>query len=91
MEKVLKKVAELARLKLTEGELKQFTKEVGDILKVFSEIDKVDTRDIEPAFQPIKIESKLRQDEIKNSLAQKEALANAQHKEGGYFKGPKAI
>lgn len=88
---VLAKAAELARLKLEEKELEQFSKEAEEILELFSQIDSVDTENIEPAFQPLEIKNKLREDKIKKSLTQEQALANTTHKEKGYFGGPKAI
>ena len=88
-EKMVKKVAEVARLQLTEKERKQFRKDLQDILKAFSVLDKVPKA--EPSFQPIEIKNTTRKDEVEPSLTQKEALANTSLKEKGFFKGPRVV
>jgi aspartyl-tRNA(Asn)/glutamyl-tRNA(Gln) amidotransferase subunit C len=87
----LSKAAELARLKLSPEELAQFSKEAEEILKLFSQIDKIDTKGIEPAYQPVEISNVYREDKTAKCLPQKDALSNTTHKENGYFRGPKTI
>ncbi len=87
----VKKVAELARLQLSEDELERFSKELEEIEKAFSVIQEVDTENVEPAFQPIEIENVFREDVPKESFSQEEALSNTEHKENGYFKGPRIV
>ncbi|MBU0930241.1 MAG: Asp-tRNA(Asn)/Glu-tRNA(Gln) amidotransferase subunit GatC [Nanoarchaeota archaeon] len=90
-EDLIKKVAKNARLELTENEIKKFTKECSDILDVFSKIQEVNTKNVQPSFHPIEIKNHLREDLIEDSLSQDDALKNAKHQMNGYFKGPKAI
>lgn len=87
----VKKVAELARIELSEEELERFTKELEEIDKAFSKIQEVDTSNVEPAFHPIEIENIWREDVFKESFSQEEALSNTEHKENGYFKGPRIV
>ena len=87
----VRKVAEIARLDLTENELEKMSKDLEDILSAFSDIDKAKSSSIKPSFQPFEMENVLREDKVEKSLPQGEALKNAKHKEKGYFKGPKAI
>jgi len=88
---ILENVAKNARLKLTEKEIKEFTLELEEVLKSFSILDKIDTKNVEPSFQPLEIKNVFREDIIKKSLSQEEALSNTKNKKDGYFKGPKAI
>ncbi len=88
---VILKVAENAKLKLTEQEKKEFLPQLKEVLEFFSHIDEVDTKGVEPSIQPVKIRNVLRQDKAKKSLSQEEALANTQHKKDSYFKGPRAV
>ena len=88
---IVKKVSELAKLKLSEEEIEKFTKELEEIEKAFSKIQEVDTENIEPAFHPIEIKNVWREDVPEQSFSQEEALSNTEHKEKGYFKGPKII
>lgn len=90
-ESIVEKVAKIARLSLTDAEKKKFERDMKSILEAFSSLDRAKTDGVEPAFQPIPIENVLREDEIEDGLPQEEALANAEHKEGGFFKGPKVV
>ncbi|MGM5482642.1 MAG: Asp-tRNA(Asn)/Glu-tRNA(Gln) amidotransferase subunit GatC [Nanobdellota archaeon] len=88
---LIKHVAELARINLTEDEVEEFTPQLREVFKHCEKISEIDTRDIEPSFQPIKIRDSLRDDIIEDSLSQKEALRNTKHKKDGYFRGPAAL
>jgi len=90
-ESVIDKVAKVARLELTEAEKKKFERDMDDILKAFSTLDKAKTDGIEPAFQPIETKNALRDDVVEECLSQEDALSNTPHKENGYFKGPKVV
>ncbi len=90
-EELVRKVAELACLELSDEEVKKFAKELEEIEKAFSKIREVDTENCEPAFHPVKIENVWREDTPSESLSREVALANTQHKEDGYFKGPKIV
>ena len=85
------KVAENARLELSEKEVDQFVKEFKEILEAFSKVDEVDTKGIGPSMQPVELKNVLREDKSEPSLSQEEALANTEHKKDGYFKGPRAV
>ncbi len=91
MSSVIDKVTSVAKLELTEKEKKKFDKDLKNILKAFSSLDKVDVSKVNPSFQPIEMKNVLREDEIEASLSQKEALSNTKHKEKGFFKGPRVI
>lgn len=88
---LIEQVASVARLELSEKEKEQFVKDFKEILEAFSSIDKCSTKDVKPSIQPVKIEPVLREDLVEESLKQKDALENAQHKKDDYFKGPKAV
>ena len=86
------KVAEVARLSLTPEEAKRFSDDLKNILIAFEDLSKADTENVKPAFQPIKIEDVLREDKIEESFGQEKALSQVKNnKEGGHFKGPKAV
>lgn len=87
MEKV-EKVAEIARLELEEEEKEGFAEDFENILDWFTELDKIETEDVEPAFHPIEIKNEMREDELEPGLSQEEALELTEHEEDGYFKGP---
>ena len=88
---LIRNVASLARLELTEEEIKLFEKDFKEILDAFSKIDEVDTKETKESFQPVEMKNRLREDLVEDSLSQEEALKNTEHKKDGYFKGPRAI
>jgi aspartyl-tRNA(Asn)/glutamyl-tRNA(Gln) amidotransferase subunit C len=85
------KVASVGRLKLTDKEAAKFSGELEKILDAFRELEAIDTTNINPSFQPVKLENVTREDAVKPSLPQSEALMNAKNREGGFVKGPKVI
>ena len=86
----VKHVANIARLDLSEKEIKKFQKDLNDILKAFKNLDKAKPK-CDPSFQPFMISDVFRDDEPGHCLTQEKALLNAKHKEKGFFKGPKAV
>ena len=89
--KLLEHVADVARLKLTEDEIKKFIPQLKEALEFFSQLQEVDTEGLTPSFQPVEIRNSMRNDEEKPCLSQDEALSLTEHKKDGYFKGPRAI
>jgi aspartyl-tRNA(Asn)/glutamyl-tRNA(Gln) amidotransferase subunit C len=88
---LIQHVAEVARLNLTDEEIEKFVKDFKEILDTFSTIDKCDTKGARPSFQPVELKNQLREDLVEDSLEQKDALKNTEHKKDGYFKGPRAV
>ena len=100
----VRKVAEIARITLSEEEVDEFSKDMESMLDAFKDLQKLDTvnvkpkvgkdagfADVKPTFQPIGTKNAMRDDEIEASLSQVDALKNASQKEKGYFKGPRAV
>jgi len=85
----VKRVSQVARIRLTEKEIEKFSKDMVDILGAFRDLERVPTKGVKPAFQPIETKNVLRKDAVERSLTQEQALANTKNKEKGFFKGPK--
>ena len=88
---LIQRVAENAKLSLSEKEIQEFITQLKDVLEHFSKVSEVNTDKTEPSMQPVELKNVLREDKVKPSLTQEEALANTEHKKDGYFKGPKAV
>ena len=88
---LIEHVAEVARLKLTDKEIEKFSKELKEIIGVFSKLDKVDTKNIEASLQPVELKNMLREDKEEKTFSQEDALRLTEHKKDGYFKGPRAV
>ena len=84
-------VANLARLKLTNSEKVQFSKQLGDILHYIEKLDQLDTKDIEPTAHIIPIKNIWRNDEVKNSLSQDLLKRNMPEEHEGFFKVPPVV
>lgn len=84
-------IAHLARLEF-EGEKKEAIK--SDLTKIIGFVDQlnsVDTEGVEPLIFMTNSIDVLREDEVKETITQVEALKNAPHKDSDYFKIPKVL
>ena len=88
---VLEHVAELARLRLTEEEIKKFLLQLKEALEFFSKLKEINTDNVKPSFQPVEIKNVMREDKEEKCLSQDSALSLTGHKKDGYFKGPRAV
>ena len=87
----LKKMAHLSRLELTPNESTQLAGELSQILKFFNQIEKIDTKNIEPLVTPIEVESFWREDVKKSEIKTEDILANAPSRAGNLFKVPPVV
>ena len=91
-EKITLKIASLAKLELTEQEIKEYSKDLTNILKWMEELKEVDVSNIQPVTSVIKNELYEREDiAYKNTVEQEKILLNAPEKVGDYFTVPKVI
>lgn len=88
---LIQHIADLARLKLTDAEIKEFLPQLKEILQAFSKLDEVNTENTKPSFQPVELKNMMREDKTKPCLTQEKALSNEKEKKDGYFKGPMAV
>jgi aspartyl-tRNA(Asn)/glutamyl-tRNA(Gln) amidotransferase subunit C len=80
----VRKVADLARVDLTDEEVEQFAEQFEDVLADFETLDEVPEVESEPDLVNV-----MRADEAEEGLSQEAALENASETEDGYFKGPR--
>ena len=91
-EKITLKIASLAKLELTEQEVKEYSKDLTNILKWMEELKEVDVSNVEPVTSVTKNELYEREDiAYKNTVEQEKILLNAPEKVGEYFTVPKVI
>lgn len=81
----VKHVAKLAKLTLTEPEVKKFQKQLSEVLDYVDVLKKLDIKDIEPTSQVTGLENIFRSDEPGPSLQPEEVLKNAKEKNNGLF------
>lgn len=82
----VRKVALLARLRLSEDELARMQQQLSSILEYMQVLQEVDVTDVPPTAQVTDVVNVVRPDEVRPSLLLEEALANAPQREAGYFK-----
>ena len=91
-EKITLKIASLAKLELTEQEIKEYSKDLTNILKWMEELKEVDVSNVQPVTSVTKNELYEREDiAYKNTVEQEKILLNAPEKVGEYFTVPKVI
>ena len=79
-------IARLARLGVTDTEVKKLSQQLSKILESFEVLQGVDTTDIPPTAQPNTLINVLKEDRIIKSLSQDEVLANAPHRDKEFFR-----
>ena len=87
------RIAELARLSLTEQETELFSGQLTRILEYAEQLRGVDTVDVPAKSHPLAPAAPLREDEVRPSLTAAEAVAAAPDadRKGGLFKVPRVI
>ena len=85
---VVAKVARLARLDLSEGEIESATAQLSKMLDHFADIDALDLDGVEPMTQPYPLTNVLREDVVGDCLDRDEVLAQAPAAEAGRFRVP---
>ncbi|WP_310830240.1 Asp-tRNA(Asn)/Glu-tRNA(Gln) amidotransferase subunit GatC [Paenibacillus pedocola] len=84
-------VAKLARLQLSPEEEATFTEQMNAILQYAEKLNELDTENVKPTTHVLQVSNVMRDDIVKESLSQEEALLNAPEDEDGHFKVPAVL
>jgi aspartyl-tRNA(Asn)/glutamyl-tRNA(Gln) amidotransferase subunit C len=90
-EKLVREIALLARLDLTDEETKTFVLQFQDILKYFSILNELDTENVPPAYLSSANKTVIREDEVEASVPTEEFLANAPQARDDYVVIPRVL
>lgn len=87
------RIAQLARLAITDEELELYSRQLGNILTYAQQLQAVDTSGVPPTSHPLALTAPLREDDIRPSLARDTALSMAPEPDlaAGLFKVPRVI
>jgi aspartyl-tRNA(Asn)/glutamyl-tRNA(Gln) amidotransferase subunit C len=88
-EKLVREIALLARLDLSQQETEMFVSQFKDILDYVSILNEVDTSDVPPAYLSTAKKSVIREDVIEDSVPTSEFLANAPQSKDEYVVIPR--
>lgn len=84
-------VARLARLNLNEDELVKMTDQLDNILSYVDKLGELDTENVRETTHAFSISNAFREDKVKVSLDQADALKNAPAEDGESFVVPRVI
>lgn len=87
----IKKIAGLAHLRFSESEIENLQDDMNRVLTYMEKLNELDTENVEPLSHPNEMANVFREDELKQSIPNEEALKNAPEKENKFFKVPKVI
>jgi aspartyl-tRNA(Asn)/glutamyl-tRNA(Gln) amidotransferase subunit C len=89
--KMIDDLAHLARLNFSEDEKITLQSDLTKMIAFIEQLNQVNTEGVEPLLHMGGASNVLREDEIKASITQEEALQNAPDKDEHFFKVPKVI
>jgi aspartyl-tRNA(Asn)/glutamyl-tRNA(Gln) amidotransferase subunit C len=87
----VRKVAKLARLEMSEGDLATMAQQLTAILGYVDQLGELNTDGVEPMAHPLPVQNVFRDDELKPSLTVDAALANAPNRLGDFFGVPAVL
>lgn len=91
----VKKVATLAHLEITDAEVAMYTPQMAEIVKYVEQLNELDTEDVEPMLGGLTDEGEAtatsRDDVVRGSFSQEEALGEAPAAVEGHFRVPKVL
>ncbi|MEI6710298.1 MAG: Asp-tRNA(Asn)/Glu-tRNA(Gln) amidotransferase subunit GatC [Actinomycetota bacterium] len=85
------KVAKLARLRITDAELEQFTEQLGQILEHANDMTSLNLAEVEPTGHPFGLINVMREDEVRPSLDRDAVLSQAPDAFEGRFGVPRIM
>jgi aspartyl-tRNA(Asn)/glutamyl-tRNA(Gln) amidotransferase subunit C len=87
----VRKIASLARIAVTDGEVEAMVPELNNILGWIEQLGEVDVSGVEPMTAVIPNVLRLREDVVTDGGIREKVLANAPAAEHGFFGVPKVI
>lgn len=84
-------VANLARLRLSEEEIRVFQRQLNDIVQYVKDIEQVDVDNVEPTAHAILVQNVFRADECRKGLEREDVLANAPLHDSQQFLVPRIV
>ena len=84
-------VADLARISFSEDEKEALIHDLNSVLGYMEKLNSLDTEDVDIIVNPIYIENKFREDQIKPSMSEKDVIMNAPDNLEEYVLVPKVL
>ena len=91
-DKTVSNIAHLARLHLEDQDLEQHKNKLNDILEWIEQLQKVDTKGVEPLYHPLdKATQPVREDTISEENNREDLLKISENNKAGFYLVPKVI
>lgn len=87
----VRKVADLARLRVNDGQVEAYARELSNILDMVETLEAADTEAVEPMAHPLDLNARLRDDVVTESDRREDFQAIAPAVEDGVYLVPKVI
>jgi aspartyl-tRNA(Asn)/glutamyl-tRNA(Gln) amidotransferase subunit C len=87
----VKRIANLARIEITEGETEQALGQLNEIFKLIGQLQSVNTAGIEPMSHPLGGSQRLREDLALDKPDREANMKNAPAKQDGLFLVPRVV
>lgn len=84
-------VAHLARIAITDEEVRLYGKQLSKILDYVNQLNELDTSDVPPSEHPLYASNVFRADDPHQSWSHDAALKNAPDRHGDFFRVPKVL
>ena len=84
----VRKVAELARLELSDSDVETMARQLSAIVEYINQLQQVNTDGVEPLAHALDLHDVFRDDVPGQSLSQDEALANAPARKDNFYRVP---
>lgn len=88
------RIADLARLELSETEVEKYSTQLSSILDYVENLDKLNVEGIEPTAHAVLVPTPYREDQVLQDTTLEKSLSNApgtHGREGDFFKVPKVL
>ena len=90
-ESTVRRIARLARIKITDDEAKSLEGELTGILNWVEQLDEIDTTGVEPMTRVVAQDMKMREDKVDDGEIADAVLKNAPVVDDHYFVVPKVV
>ena len=90
-EATVRRIARLARIKVTDDEAKGLEKELSGILDWVKQLDEVDTSHVEPMTRIVAQDMKMRDDKVTDGEKAADVTRNAPMTEDNFYVVPKVV
>jgi aspartyl-tRNA(Asn)/glutamyl-tRNA(Gln) amidotransferase subunit C len=90
-DKLIDKLAHLSRLEFENEAKEEIKKDLTRILSFVEKLNELNTDNVEPLIYITDDVNVLREDEVKQTITQEEALKNAPKRDSDYFRVPRVV